>query len=386
MGLLESQPRRPVDEPPEAPLAPREAPPAPERATADLLFGLGLLGATAVGVALVVLLRSVAIPVLLGGAAAYTLGPVVSRLERRGLSRGAATVLVGLALGALVVVFLAFLLPALAQELALVPGELKALAREGLPRRLGLGRTASRLPGWLANPVGLLTDRTARVADELLPALARLGEVALASTGTAVTVLTGTIVAPLVAFYLLRDYHRLLAAAEALVPGRYREAVTAHVGEIDRVMAGFVRGQLTVGALLAAAYTIVLTLSGLHLALLIGVVTGFGNIIPYVGLALGASLSLLMALLHWNGPGTLLAVAACYGGLSLFDSAFLTPRLVGNRVGLPAAAAVVAILSFGALFGFAGVLVAVPATALSKVAVRSLVQAWRGSAWYARPS
>ncbi|MHB1845600.1 MAG: AI-2E family transporter [Deltaproteobacteria bacterium] len=352
-------------------------------AKADLVFGLGLLGATAVGIALVVLLRSVAIPVLLGAAAAYTLDPVVSRLERHGLSRTAGTVIVGLGLGALVLSFLAFVLPALAQELELVPAELKQLAREGLPPSLGLSGMAARLPGWLANPVGLFTDRTAKVADRILPALSGIGAVALASTGTAVRVVTGAIVAPLVAFYLLRDYHALLSGAQSLVPVRFRASMAEHLAEVDRVMAGFIRGQLTVGALLSLAYTVVLGISGVHLALLIGVVTGFGNIIPYLGLVLGITLSLLMALLHWEGIALLAKIALSFGGLSLLESTFLTPRLVGNRVGLPAAAVVVAILSFGALFGFAGILVAVPATALLKVAARSLLRAWRASAWYA---
>ena len=148
-------------------------------------------------------------------------------------------------------------------------------------------------------------------------------------------------------------------------------------------MSGFIRGQLSVSALLAFFYSAALGASGLHLALLVGVVTGFGNIIPYVGLVSGLSLSLMLALLHWEGPALLLKIALCYGGLSTLDSAFLTPRLVGNRVGLPAAGVVVAILSFAALFGFVGVLVAVPATALVKVGLRALLKAYRASPWYA---
>ncbi len=346
---------------------------------ADLLFGASLIGLTAVVVALTVLLRAVAIPVLLGAAAAYTLDPLVTRLERRGLSRTVGSVVIGIVLLAGLVTFLAFVLPALGAELARVPGELRALSKQGLPRFLGSLAPGSRLGGLLS----LLTSRTADFADKLLPALSGLWEIALASTGKAVSVLTGVLVTPLVAFYLLRDYHRLLAALTDLVPARHREVVLSHVAEVDLVLAGFVRGQLMVGALLSVFYSAVLGLSGLHLALLVGVVTGFGNLIPYVGLISGIALSLMLALLHWEGPAILLKIALCYGGLALFDSAFLTPRLVGNRVGLPAAGVVVAILSFGAVFGFVGVLVAVPATALLKVALRALLKSYRASPWYA---
>ena len=348
-------------------------------ARGDLLFGAGLIGVTALVVALVVLLRAVAIPVLLGSAAAYTLDPLVTRLERRGLSRTVASVAIGLFLVALVVTFLAFVLPALGTELARVPGELRALSQQGLPKFLG----SVSLPARFASLLALLSSRTADVADKLLPALAGVWEVALASTGTAVAVLTGALVAPLVAFYLLRDYHRLLRAVGEPIPERYRTVVLEHVREVDSVMAGFIRGQLLVSALLSLLYFIVLEASGVHLSLLVGVVTGFGNIIPYVGLISGLSLSVMLALLHWEGPEILLKIALCYAGLSLFDSAFVTPRLVGNRVGLPAAGVVVAILSFGTLFGFVGVLVAVPATALLKVGLRALLRAYRASPWYA---
>jgi len=370
-----------VGTPSQLPLPPPEVKPAAATPAGrgDLLFGASLIGLTAVVVALTVLLRAVAIPVLLGAAAAYTLDPLVTRLERRGLSRTVASVAIGLVLLAGAVTFLAFVLPALGAEAALVPGELRALSKQGLPRFLGNVPISSRFGSVLS----LLTSRTADVADKLLPALSGLWEIALASTGKAVSVLTGALVAPLVAFYLLRDYHRLLGALGELVPTRHREVVLAHVAEVDGVMAGFVRGQLTVGALLSVLYSVALGIAGVHLSLLVGVVTGFGNLIPYVGLISGLSLSLMLALLHWEGPAILLKIALCYGCLSLFDSAFLTPRLVGNRVGLPAAGVVVAILSFGAVFGFVGVLVAVPATALLKVALRALLKSYRASPWYA---
>jgi predicted PurR-regulated permease PerM len=348
-------------------------------ARGDLLFGAGLIGVTAIVVALVVLLRAVAIPVLLGCAAAYTLDPLVTRLERRGLSRTLASVAIGTFLVALVVTFLAFVLPALGTELARVPSELRALSQQGLTRFLG----NVSLPARFSSLLALFSSRTADFAEKLLPALAGVWEVALASTGTAVSVLTGALIAPLVAFYLLRDYHHTLQAAGNLVPERYRAVVLAHVREVDSVMAGFIRGQLLVSTLLSFLYFIVLEASGVHLSLLVGVVTGFGNIIPYVGLISGVSLSVMLALLHWEGPAILLKIALCYASLSLLDSAFITPRLVGNRVGLPAAGVVVAIVSFGALFGFVGVLVAVPATALLKVGLRALLKAYQASPWYA---
>ena len=352
-------------------------------ARGDLIFGAALVGLTVLTVALVVLLRAVAIPILLGAAVAYTLDPVVSRLERAHLSRTAASIFIALLLLGSLLTFLAFVLPALGSELARVPGDLRTLSREGLPTALTLGPANVRIPGWLLHPLSLLTIRTADAAEKLLPALAGFWGVALASTRTAVSFLTGGLVALVVAFYFLRDYQRLSDLAVDLIPPRHRAVVLAHLVEVDQVMAGFVRGQLTVGAILALLYTIALAASGLHLALLVGVIAGLGNLIPYVGLVSGLTLGLLLTVLHWDGPGLLIRVILCFAFLSLFENTFLAPRLVGHRVGLPAAGVIVAILAFGSLFGFVGILVAVPATALLKVALRALLQAYRASPWFA---
>jgi predicted PurR-regulated permease PerM len=190
------------------------------------------------------------------------------------------------------------------------------------------------------------------------------------------------LVVPVVGFYLQRDWPELLVAADSLVPPRLRPTVRLRMGEIDRKLAGFVRGQLTMAAVLATLYSAALSAIGLKLAIVVGLVTGFGNLVPYVGTGTGIALASAFCVVDFGVDWHLGAVVATYVGLVASDSVFITPRIVGDKVGLSPAAVIVAVLACGSLFGFAGVLLAVPCAAVLKGVGGVAVEAWRQTRIY----
>jgi predicted PurR-regulated permease PerM len=335
--------------------------------------------ALAGGVALLLwLLAPVLTPFVVAAVLAYALHPAVEALARRRWPRVLAVVLVeGLALTlALAVVLL--IVPVLVKELPLlkaqVPSLLDKLAQSLVPWLAHWGiqvalDTAS-IKGWLS---GLLD---ANMSDWMSTALASArigGSVLLAVLGNAILV-------PVVLFYLLIDWADLARRVQSLVPPRLHDSMVGFLGECDAVLGQYLRGQLLVMAVLAVYYAAGLALVGFDLALPVGVFTGLAVAIPYVGFGLGLLLAMLAAALQFGTAAGLLSVAAVYGLGQLLEGFVLTPRLVGERIGLGPLAVIFALMAFGQLFGFVGVLVALPASAVVVVALRRLRQAYLGSA------
>jgi predicted PurR-regulated permease PerM len=187
---------------------------------------------------------------------------------------------------------------------------------------------------------------------------------------------------PVVLFYLLADWQRLVRHVEALVPMPARSTYDSFVNECDEVLGQYLRGQLSVMALLAVYYSVALWAFGLELAFPIGVFTGLAVFIPYVGYGVGLALALLAGVLQFAPSEALLMVAVVYGLGQLIESFLLTPRLVGERIGLHPLHVIFALMAFGQLFGFVGVLVALPASAVLLVAIRRLRAQYQASALY----
>jgi predicted PurR-regulated permease PerM len=205
------------------------------------------------------------------------------------------------------------------------------------------------------------------------------GSVALAVFGNAVLI-------PVSLFYLLMDWKRFVARMFELVPPRLRTAFDSFTQEADGVLGQYLRGQLLVMLILAVYYSVALSLFGLDLALPIGIFTGLAIFVPYVGFGLGLVLAILAGLLEFTGAEgptrVALMVAVVYGLGQLIESLYLTPRLVGERIGLHPLAVIFALLAFGQLFGFVGILVALPLSAVLLVAVRRLRQNYLASRLY----
>ena len=338
-------------------------------------FALGVL---ALGV--IWLLAPVLTPFLVGAVLAYALHPAVERLVALRTPRVLAVGLVELASIVVMLALLLLIVPILSKELPLLREQIPLLAE-----RLNKG-----LVPWLAQyGINVALD-TASIKAFVLKYLdanleewmatvlssARIGgSILLAIVGNAVLV-------PVVLFYLLMDWPNLVAKVRDMVPRRMREGVEGFVRECDSVLGQYLRGQLLVMIILAAFYSVGLALFGFDLALPVGVFTGLAMFIPYVGFGIGLVLALLAGVLQFASWYGVVAVAVVYGVGQVAESLFLTPRLVGERIGMNPLMVIFALLAFGHLFGFVGVLIALPLSALLVVAVRRLRSVYLESQLY----
>ncbi|MEX3858132.1 AI-2E family transporter [Paraburkholderia sp. BR10923] len=325
-------------------------------------------------------LRAVLTPFLLGAMIAYILQPGVEWLARHRTPRGLAALLM-ISLFALViasVALLAFLViqeevPEFARQVPSLAAKLEVILK---PRLAWLGITYSldlaSVRDWVA----------AHLIESEQGAALTVWRYLGTSGNVMITVVGNVVLVPLVLFYLLYDRHEAFARLESFVPRRWLGRTRDFVAEIDHMMSQYLRGQLLVVAILAAFYPVALSLAGLAIALPIGLLTAFAVFIPYVGFATALTMALLAALLQfhdWYGLG---AVITVYGVGQILESAILTPRLVGERIGLHPLAVIFSLLAFGKLFGFFGVLLALPASAVFASALRELRRRYLTSAHY----
>lgn len=332
-------------------------------------------------------LAPVLAPFVAAAVLAYALTPVVNWLDDVG--RGRIPRLL-----AVVVVECLFLLVLLGVLLLIVPILVKELPlmREQLPVLLDSVNASLKplLAQWgikisldVVNIKAFaLKYLTANFEDAFTSVIASVklgGSVAFAVLGNAILL-------PVVLFYLLMDWAHFMEKLRALVPPRLRAGCDHFLNETDGILGQYLRGQLLVMGLLAVYYSAGLALFGLDLALPIGVFTGLAVFVPYLGFGLGLILAIFAGLLEFSatqGVGyALLMVAVVYGFGQVLESFFLTPRLVGERIGLHPLAVIFALMAFGQVFGFVGVLVALPASAVLLVAIRRVQAGYVASRLY----
>ena len=337
------------------------------------------LAAVAVGGGLLYVLSEVLMPFVAGMLVAYFLDPVADRLEEKGCSRTVATSLITAAFFIAAVALLLVLIPLLQGQVA---GFASRVPKYVATLRENAGPLLEWLTESLADEEGGLGDAAGGYAGQVL---AWAGAVLqkLWSGGMAIlNVLSLALITPLVAFYLLRDWDRIVARIDALLPRDQAPAVRQQVAEIDRTMAGFVRGQATVCLILGTFYGIGLTLVGLDFGLLVGLGTGFISFIPYFGMLVGLAVGFGIAVAQFSEWVPIALVAGVFAVGQLIEGNFLTPKLVGEKVGLHPVWIIFALLAGGALFGFTGVLLSVPVAAAIGVLVRFAVGRYLGSPLY----
>ncbi len=313
-------------------------------------------------------LAPVMTPFLIAAVLAYALHPVVERLVYRRVPRALA---VGLTVGSVllgVAVLLLLVMPILSRELPMLREQIPLLARRfnewATPWLAHMGIKLQLDVAGIQNLVrNALSGNLEEWLGTVLSSLRIGGSVVMAVLGNVVLV-------PVVLFYLLQDWPAVVAQTGRLIPPRYRVQVEGFLSECDELLGQYLRGQLMVMLSLAAYYILGLSLAGFELALPVGLLTGLLIVVPYLGYGLGLLLALLAALLQFSGSYGLIAVAVVYGAGQLLESFVLTPRLVGERVGLSPVAVIFALLAFGHLLGFVGVLIALPLAALTAVAGR----------------
>ncbi len=338
------------------------------------------LAVLAVFCVLVFLLKSMLLPFVAGMGVAYFLDPVADRLEKWGLSRVLATSLITAAFFATVIILLVLLVPLLEGQVVAFIGRLPGYAAvlreyaEPLLERLQTIVPAGGMDN-LGDAAGTYVGQAIKWIGALL-ANVWSGGVALFQ------LISLVVITPLVSFYLLRDWDRIVERIDAYLPRGSAPAIHDQFGKIDRTLAGFIRGQATVCLILGAFYAVGLSLVGLEFGLLIGLGTGLISFIPYFGMMVGLAVGIGVALAQFSGLGSVALVAAVFAVGQAAEGNFLTPKLVGDRVGLHPVWVIFALLAGGTLFGFTGILLAVPAAAVIGVLVRFTLESYRDSRLY----
>lgn len=345
------------------------------------LGGVLLLGSVVVALLLLNVLSPMMTPFFLGALLAYLGDPWVDRLERWRIGRGLASGLVFLAIALLVAVTLMLFIPALAHEAT----ELL----KGLPATLVWlqARLAPLLTPWIGVDAGGMDVRG--LAEEYLGDWEQSSDVLgyllgqLTASGKAIFGGVMTLaLTPVVAFYLMRDWDSIIERLDNLIPRSQLVVIRSLVRAGDDMLAAFIRGQLLVMIFLGLFYSIGLGLLGVEMALIIGLVAGLASVVPYLGFILGLALASLTAAYQfqdWLHPAYVLGIFLVG---QILEGSVLTPWLVGDKIGLHPVAVIFAVLAGGQLFGFSGVLLALPVTAVLMVLVRFSLQQYLQSQWY----
>jgi predicted PurR-regulated permease PerM len=338
----------------------------------EALFWLAI--AVAIG-GLLYLLAPILSPFLFAAILAYICHPLVDRLAKRRISRSFAAALVIVFLAALTVTLILIMLPMLVRQV-------RAVA-EQLPNYLDWART--RLEPWLLATFGMELDvqlvkdwvvgHAAEIQKFAMKLLPTLGTGGLALVEFALNL----ILIPVVLFYLLRDWEQLVRSIDVMIPRRWHADARAIFRDIDRVLGEFLRGQLVVMLLMTVFYVVSLWIVGLQYALAVGIISGLLTFIPFVGVITGVVLATMAGLLQFDGWGPIFWIWGVFFVANLLEGYVFVPFLVGDRIGLHPVAVIFAMLAFGQLFGFFGVLLALPASAALLVYLRFLRGKYLGS-------
>lgn len=354
--------------------------------------------AAAVFIFLVWALGNVLLPFILGGAIAYFLDPVADRMERIGLSRAISTVLITLFAAVLFVMVFLLVMPMLI-------GQLGQLISQ-------IGVVVQNLPQIWEYIVDILEERYPNLEleeDFLREQLTSLGRAIQSRGGEVVSLLLSSaqgimnilvliVIVPVVTFYLLLDWDRMLASIDDLMPRDQVETFRKIARDIDNTLASFIRGQGTVCLILAVYYSVALMLAGLNFALVVGVIAGLISFIPYVGAFVGGAMAFGVALFQWWGGSPVEVdgetveqatnwlrigiVGVVFAVGQFLEGNILTPKMVGKSVGLHPVWLIASLSVFGSLFGFVGMLIAVPIAAVLGVLARFFVGEYKDGRFY----
>lgn len=330
---------------------------------------------------LLYLLSPILTPFLLAAILAYICNPMVTRMQKTRMPRTLATVLVLLLLAGAFVVMLLILLPLLLKQVRAIAEQVPAyvdwlrnIVQPWVERLFGIQLDVAMIKDWLAEHAAEIQS----LAAKLLPSIKSGGLVLLAF-------FVNLVLVPVVLFYFLRDWNVLVARVDEAIPRRWHGQVGVIAREIDEVLGQFLRGQLLVMLGMSLFYTLGLWLAGLDYALSVGMLAGLVTFVPYLGVIIGVALATLTGLLQFGELAPLMWVWAVFVAANLLEGYVLVPWLVGERIGLHPVAVIFALLAFGQLFGFFGVLLALPVSAALLVWLRHVRRNYLESGMYNKP-
>ena len=357
-----------------------------DRAFIERSVRVAIIAATAIGAVLAALwlLKGALTPLALALVVAYLFDPLIDRFEARGISRGAAILSLLVVVGAALFGVAFVLIPAMQRDVAALSERLPGYLERGVsalgPRlesEFGL-----RLPRSVHDAIEGLRSGDLQLPLDAMRAL--LERVLHGITGT-VGALVSLLIVPVLAYYLLVEFDRIRLGVLDLVPRAYQPTVAAEAARVDALISGFIRGQLTVGFVLAVLYASGFAAIGIDLAIVIGVASGLLAFIPYVGGAVALLSSSAMALIQFGVGPELALVFGWYLFVQGLESFVLTPRIVGKSLGMHPVTVIVALMIGGDLLGFLGLLIAVPVAAVVQVFAQDLVARYRESPLYNVP-
>ena len=343
------------------------------------------LGALAVFLILAWQLQGLMTLVFLTFIVAYILNPLVTRLAKlRFLNRASATALLLVGLALVLAGLLFFIIPDVIAEFRAFMKRLPELTSK---------LEATAIP-WVEDNFDVTVPRTwSAVFDQLKASVdqsgkglvapaAELAKTLFGTTFQALFTIVGTLMFPIFVFFLTKDFPKIVGAVDGMIPVRYRPH-TRHIAvEVDKSLSAFLHGQFTVMIILGTLYSIGYSIVGIPVAIGVGLLTGLLCFIPYAGAATGFVLALVLAILSMEGPYTILGVAIVFGSVQLLDTIVITPRILGGKLGLKPLWIIVALMAGGELFGFLGILLAVPMLAVLKVVVEHTIEFYRASDVY----
>jgi predicted PurR-regulated permease PerM len=332
--------------------------------------------ASAVFLVLMWFLGDVILPFILGAAVAYFLDPVADRLQRLRLSRMAAVVVIALGLILLVTLVMLLVVPTLV-------GQAVALF-EIMPQLISDLRAflIMHVPS-LIEPDSTAHETLTQLGETIRERGVAMIETLVTSAASLLNIVVILVVAPVVAIYLLYDWDHMMTEIDHMLPRDHAPTVRRLAGDIDATLASFIRGMGTVCLILGTYYAVTLMLVGLQFGLVVGAVAGLLTFIPYVGAIIGGALAIGLALFQfWGEWFSILLVAAIFVSGQVIEGNILTPKLVGSSVGLHPVWLIFALSAFGTLFGFVGMLVAVPVAAALGVIARFMIARYKASRLY----
>lgn len=340
---------------------------------------LGILALIFLALWLFVALKSVLTPFVTAAVLAYILNPLTEKLSRK-MSRGKAAMLVMLLTIAIIIVLMMIIVPMLINQtqnmIAKIPQLFQWVNNKAVPFINNLLHTNYALDAGTFNQLWAEHNQTVQAA------LTKLAPSLLKQSGGIIAFVVNLMLLPFLLYYFLLDWQRWIDNIYALIPVKYKPTVQRIAGDLDQVLGEFLRGQLSVMIIMGVIYGVGLMLTGLDNGFAIGMIAGLLVFVPYLGAFTGLLLATLAAVLQFNSIGGLIAVWSVFMVGQFLESFIITPKIVGEKIGLSPLAVIFALTAFGELLGFVGMLLALPLAAMCVVLFREAVAKYHNSDWY----